>query len=132
MPRPLSRIVLVAVCLAALAGCMEYGRRVVSLQPEITGDVWQIRKPGVVVSEPKPEGLAGEKVAAANSFYRVAKTDTLVSLAQKFYGDRRYARDIYELNRDTITRAGGLKRGLVILLPEIDRNRDGLSATARP
>ena len=94
-----------------------------ALAPELIGDRIKVRKPGVRrVQMPRAEGLADVKFARHEGFYRVAKTDTLVSIAEKFYGDTRYMRQL-ERNRDIINASGGVKRGMVLVIREARKRR---------
>ena len=107
-------------CLAlavALAGCVETGRRRVQLSPELIHDARVLKKPGITVTVPRPEGLSGFLLDKSERLYRAAKTDTLVVIAERFYGDRSMSSRLYEANRDLLRASGGLKRGMVIVLP---------------
>jgi nucleoid-associated protein YgaU len=114
------RLPLLAVAVALLMGCVNLGSYPVSSRTEARGDLWKVKRPGIAPSVPASGGLAGLTVTGVNAFYRVAKTDTLVSIAERFYGDRRYAEKIAELNNDALMRAGGLKRAMVIALPRVE------------
>ncbi|MCD6405850.1 MAG: hypothetical protein J7M19_08480 [Planctomycetes bacterium] len=102
--------------LVVCGGCVELGRRPVTLKPGF-GEPLGHRKPRIAVSIPQPQGLAGWTAGDDDVYYRTSKTDSLVRIAEKFYGDRRYSREIYLVNEDVISSAGGLRRGLVIVLP---------------
>ncbi len=104
------------VCLIICAGCVELERRPFALEPGF-GRPLGIRKTPIPVSVPQPEGLGGLTAGDNDVYYRTSKTDSLVRIAEKYYGDRRYSREIYRVNRDVILSAGGLRRGLVIILP---------------
>lgn len=116
----------VAAVLAALSGCVEMKRTNKALAPEIIGDSIKVRKPGIAASMPRTEGLADVKFASIEGFYRVAKTDTLVSITEKFYGDTRYMRQLVERNKDIINAGGGVKRGMVLVIPRLE-TRPGAS-----
>jgi hypothetical protein len=57
----------------------------------------------------------GSRVPAT---YRVKAGDTLINLAERFYGDYTRWRDIYALNKDRLGRGGDLKPGLLLLMPK--------------
>ena len=113
------RLFCLAACVAALFGCVELSRKRVALEPEVIGGNVGVKKPGVIIPAPRTDGLARVRYGDIEGFYRVAKTDTLVSIAEKFYGDRSFAREISERNKDAIRAAGGVKRGMVLVLPTI-------------
>lgn len=117
----ITRAICAAVVLAAVFGCVELKRTNKALAPEIIGDSIKVRKPGVAASMPRAEGLADVKFASIEGFYRVAKTDTLVSITERFYGDTRYMRQLVERNRDIITASGGMKRGMVLVIPKLEK-----------
>jgi tetratricopeptide (TPR) repeat protein len=50
--------------------------------------------------------------------YKIAKGDTLFSLAQKYYGNRSRWRDIYTANRDVMKSEGDLRIGMEIKIPQ--------------
>jgi hypothetical protein len=122
------------VCLALLAvsaaGCVEMSRRDVHRPPEIIGDGIRIRKP-VAASLPRTEGLEGARRNEVEGFYRVAKTDSLVSIAERFYGDRSFVRELQERNRDILTSVG-CTRGTVIALPKVARKARDRGESATP
>ncbi len=83
------------------------------------------------VAKARAEALRGYHVTGAMGYYRVAKTDTIVSVARRFYGDRKFAREIANVNSDRMKDAGGFRRGLVIVLPAIQTD-DGRLIFVRP
>lgn len=113
------RLPLLAAPIALVMGCVNLESHPVSKRTEVSGDLWKVRRPGIAPLAPPFEEPAAFTVTGVNAFYRVAKTDTLVSIAERFYGDRRYAEKIAELNKDALTHAGGLKRAMVIALPQL-------------
>ncbi len=125
--------VFIAGALLFAAGCRTPGPERVSLKPELAGpEILQFAKPSIRLTTPTPEGLSSGPISPANRFYRVGKTDSLVSIAERFYGDRKYAQDIYELNKPAVRQAGGLTRGLIIALPELGSGGAGETSYARP
>ena len=116
-PRAL-RIVVVVLIAFALAACAENRPSAAASRPQMGPQQLQIPNPGQAVSASAREGLTGHAPAGTAAFYRVAKNDNVYSIARKFYGSEEYAQDISEYNKKTIRSAGGLKRGLVIALPD--------------
>ncbi len=109
----------VAVALSvACAGCMRTVKAVRPLSPDVYNQGVVVRKPSVTIARPRPQAFYDNKLDERNGFYRVAKTDTLVSIAERFYGDQSYRREIYQENRQEIDKAGGLKHGMVVILPK--------------
>ena len=49
--------------------------------------------------------------------YIVQEGDTLINLAERFYGDYKKWREIYSLNQDRIGRGGPLKPGQILIMP---------------
>jgi len=105
---------------ASAAGCVELSRRDMHRPTEIIGDGVRVRKPAVAATVPRTDGLKGTRYSEIEGFYRVAKTDSLVSIAQKFYGDRSFVREIQERNRDILA-SSGCTRGVVLVLPKVER-----------
>jgi len=50
--------------------------------------------------------------------YRVQKGDTLLSLANRYYGDYNRWRDIYMINQDRLGRGGALRPGQMLVMPK--------------
>jgi len=113
--RPLLSI-LTACALLQAAGCVELERKRVTFDYTIDG-LWTLRRPGEPAAVAPSRGLEGEALPRAESYYRVGKTDTLVNIAERFYGSRLYVRRIRSLNRDQLDRTGGLERGMILKLP---------------
>ena len=116
-PRVLRSIVVVLIAFG-LAACTWNRPPVASSHVQMGPLPLQVANPAQAVSAPAREGLTGRAPAGTAAFYRVAKNDNVYSIARKFYGSEEYAQDISEYNKKTIRSAGGLKRGLVIALPE--------------
>jgi nucleoid-associated protein YgaU len=55
---------------------------------------------------------------ASSRRHAVAKGDTLMSLAQRYYGSRSRWRDIYAANRDVMKHEGDLKIGVELKIPQ--------------
>lgn len=70
-----------------------------------------LRAEGIKISTPMlaPEGM---------KVYVTERGDTLESLSDFFYGSSRFWPDLYNLNRERIGKAGRLKKGTVLLVPE--------------
>jgi phage tail protein X len=116
-PRILRTLVVVLIALG-LAACTPGRPPAQSSHPQMGPLPLQVRNPSQAVSTPAREGLTGHRPTGTAGFYRVAKNDNVYSIAREFYGSEEYAQDILEYNKKTIRSAGGLKRGLVIALPE--------------
>ena len=115
-----------------LAGCTEVSKRRVRLEPTITRGQDQGERPPVAVGSRPVEPPRTYKVTGSIGFYRVAKTDTLISIAKRFYGNARFARELGNVNSQRIDEAGGLKRGLVLVLPKIEEEDRSLPLDTRP
>ena len=64
--------------------------------------------------------LTGEKTTPSSiKTYVTAKKDTLETIAELFYGKKGKWIDIYNLNKDKISRGGKLKSGTVLLIPNV-------------
>jgi hypothetical protein len=50
--------------------------------------------------------------------YKVKPGDTLLSLANRYYGDYNRWRDIYKLNQDRLGRGGNLRPGQLLVMPK--------------
>jgi len=50
--------------------------------------------------------------------YTVREGDTLISLAERFYGDYKKWREIYYLNQGRLGRGGVLKPGQILVMPK--------------
>ena len=120
----LSVLCLALMAALAVTGCQEVGRRRVSVKPEIDERAWQVRPQGAPAPAAPSEGLGGEEAAGEPLLYRVCKTDTLVSISQRFYRDGRYSHKIYDANQTIIAQAGGVKRGMVLTIPPIGRRQE--------
>lgn len=129
----ISKYGLTAVALAALAavGCVELGRRPAGYTVTVENP-WQVGGAGLPISRARPGGLAGIDYGEDASLYRVSKTDTLPGIAIRHYGDRRYTYDLYIVNGAMLKEAGGLKRGMVLRLPKLDRPTSADIFPARP
>jgi hypothetical protein len=110
-------LIIATMLAAALSGCVRTGTARVTLTPELYDDPFPLRKPGVIIRTARPQKMYESGLDRREAFYRVAKTDTLVSIAEEFYGDRAMGWAIQERNREALREAGGLKRGMVIVLP---------------
>ena len=55
------------------------------------------------------------------AFYKVKEGDTLINLAERFYGDYKRWREIYMLNEDRLGRGGNLKPGQLLIMPPKDK-----------
>jgi nucleoid-associated protein YgaU len=54
-------------------------------------------------------------------WHRIQQGDTLIGLAQRFYGDGDRFADIYDANRNVLDRADPLPTGVVIFIPDAVR-----------
>ncbi len=74
------------------------------------------QKPDVHPSRPEPHDISPG--APLPNTYTVKSGDTLIGISGKFYGDRRHAKAIHELNRTTIgADPNALRPGMVLKLP---------------
>ena len=53
----------------------------------------------------------------SNRLYDVRKGDTLSSIARRFYGDKKYAQNIFAANRDLLANPNALQVGMTLQLP---------------
>ena len=125
--RKLSLLTCAAAVWLVLSGCIELERRQVAIRTSVE-DPLEI---GVKGLSPAmwPGGLGGFSQDGQRSYYRVGKTDTLVSVAERFYGSRVYAQAILRANEDAIEGAKGLTRGMILVLPEVESNETYRSET---
>ena len=65
-----------------------------------------------------PESAIGRPLGDGEWLYRVQDGDTLLSLANQFYGDYNRWRDIYVLNQDRLGRGGSLRTGQLLVMPK--------------
>ena len=129
-PTPLSTGLLVlAVC--ALGGCTKGAARQ-RLVVGFTENPLQIGHAGPDVLPPRPLGLGGYRPRGDEAYYRVSKTDTFTTIAIKFYGHARYYSELFFANEGRLAEAGGLKRGLIIVLPTMADGARPRTPTARP
>lgn len=110
-------LAVVVVWLVA-SGCIELERKKIAIRTSIENPV-EIGIKGLGPST-WPGGLGGFAEGGERSYYRVGKTDTLVSLAERFYGSRIYAREIMRVNEEALKGEKGLVRGMILALPELD------------
>ena len=112
---------LVAVCVATavLGGCRGPGPRIrttLSMDPAGLVEIGSARSPAGW----RPYGRLRATHGVPAAYYRVSKTDSLASVAVKCYGDRNRSYEIHAANKELIDERSGLKRGMVIALPEIE------------
>lgn len=72
----------------------------------------------VVTKKPVKRGQGG-----VPAFYKVKEGDTLINLAERFYGDYKRWREIYILNQDRLDRGGNLKVGQLLIMPQKDKQK---------
>ncbi len=77
-------------------------------------------RPGVVASQPAPIRPTRTATAPAGTGRKhlVVKGDTLMSLAQRYYGNRSRWRDIAEANREQLKGKNDLQIGMELKLPQ--------------
>ncbi|MHC4713882.1 MAG: hypothetical protein ACYTAN_11520 [Planctomycetota bacterium] len=129
MKRIAQPVLAACVCLA-LAGCVELERKQVGLKASV-------ENPLEIGAKDLPlslyfGGLGDPETGADSSYYRVGKTDTLVSIAEEFYGSRAYAERVYRTNEGLLRRAGGLARGMILELPRLREETEPIETDARP
>jgi hypothetical protein len=69
--------------------------------------------PKPVVTKPTPKVGRG----GVPALYKVHEGDTLINLAERFYGDAKRWREIYMLNQDRLGRGGNLTVGQMLVMP---------------
>ncbi len=74
--------------------------------------------PVQVTPTPAPDKGIGRLLGDGEWLYRVRPGDTLLSLANRFYGDYNRWRDIYILNEDRVGRGGTLRTGQLLVMPQ--------------
>jgi LysM repeat protein len=72
-------------------------------------------RPSVKPGSTKP--ASARTAASSGRTHTVAKGDTLISIAQKYYGNRSKWRDIYAANRDVMPNETALKPGMQLKIP---------------
>ena len=112
---------LVAVCVVAavLGGCRGPEPRIRTTLSIDPAGLVEIGSAGTPAGR-RPYGLLRATGGVPAAYYRVSKTDSLASVAVKFYGDRDRSYEIHAANKALIDERSGLKRGMVIALPEIE------------
>jgi hypothetical protein len=66
---------------------------------------------------PAPAQGVGRALSDGEWLYTVKEGDTLLSLANRYYGDYNRWRDIYILNQDRLGRGGMLRPGQILVMP---------------
>ena len=120
-----------ALVVFAAGGCMELGRRPAGYTLTIENPR-QVGGTGLPVSSARPGGDSGMDYGEDAPLYRVSKTDTLSGIATRYYGDRRYTYDLYLVNGRLIEETGGLKRGMTLRLPDLEKPTAADVFPARP
>jgi nucleoid-associated protein YgaU len=72
--------------------------------------------------------VQSEESGLANTVVRrhtVQEGDTLASLAERYYGDKKLADELYRANRDQLKGPDELPAGTVLVLPELVSNSSG-------
>ncbi len=128
--RTAARTLLAACVCLALAGCVELERKQVGLKAGVDNPL-EIGAKNLPLSL-YYGGLGDPEPGGDSSFYRVGKTDTLVSIAEAFYGSRMYAERIYRANERPLRRTGGLARGMILELPRLREDTEAAETDARP
>jgi len=78
----------------------------------------QVFVPKKTVVTKRATGSGGAGVPA---IYKVKEGDTLINLAERFYGDYKRWREIYMLNQDRLGRGGNLTPGQLLIMPPKDK-----------
>lgn len=119
------------IMLAAAGGCISTNREVMSTTTSMENP-WEIGATNVPSSLPWGGGRVEAPDRDAWAYYRVGKTDSLTGIAIRYYGDRRYSEDIFLFNKKALQKSGGLRRGMVLILPAIDGMDKPVSFRTRP
>jgi nucleoid-associated protein YgaU len=97
-------------------------------------------KPAAATPQPPPRGQTratkarpavqnddAEPDASLARRHTVATGDTLAGLAERYYGDREKAEEIYSANRDLLSSPNELPAGTVLVIPQALNANDGPS-----